>query len=432
MQNETSGVTAKGIYNFSPYIFYRNEQLMKDCCLIPYMFHKCLGYRAVIITAKKEEYTYLDLLKGLEIDILDTPKDISEWIKECCSYISENYKKIDVMFCFGAYPAYCHMVPHYKKLRPDGKVILKLDANIYWMDRIPFQTEEYKNFLGNCDLITAESKKNEFILICAFLFRILSAKNAPVSILIIGDNYFLNIIEYIINLFNEGNRLYHIREINNYDCDSNLNNLISEAASAFYGTDFLAGNNFAAVLIDLDSIKSNKQAVLSDCSILMERDGTIICYGSDDFRSEMLNIFPGSKTSLYQLDPERFVASVCFKSKKNDTSPNSIKKKILNIIEQERAKLLENLQYILSNRPASLDDIWYSIIDDCIYTVDQIESIIANNYMLFENEDVKYQTNEVKNALLDLKYEAYLSRKHYDFFQANLLDCCNDWSSNIK
>ena len=35
--------------------------------------------------------------------------------------------------------------------------------------------------------------------------------------------------------------------------------------------------------------------------------------------------------------------------------------------------------------------------------------------MLFENEDVKYQTNEVKNALLDLKYEAYLSRKHYDF-----------------
>jgi len=159
MGNEISDFTTQGMYNFSPYMFYKNEQLMKDCCLIPYMFHKCFGYRAVIVTAQKEEYTYLNLVKGLEMDILDTPKDMDEWIKMCCDYISENYKKIDVMFCFGAYPSYCYMVPHYKKLRPDGKVILKLDANIYWVDRIPFQSEEYKNFFDNCDLITVESKK---------------------------------------------------------------------------------------------------------------------------------------------------------------------------------------------------------------------------------------------------------------------------------
>lgn len=149
----------KGIYNFSPYIYYRNEQLMKDCCLIPYMFHKYLGYRAVIITAKKEEYTYLELLEGLEMDILETPADLTEWVEKCCIYISEHYQKIDIMFCFGAYSSHSRMVQQYKKLRPDGKVILKLDANIYWEDKITFRDAAYKALLENCNAITVESKK---------------------------------------------------------------------------------------------------------------------------------------------------------------------------------------------------------------------------------------------------------------------------------
>lgn len=275
------------------------------------------------------------------------------------------------------------------------------------------------------------SIKNEFILICAYLFRVLSAKNTPASILIIGNNSFLNIIAEIIGLFDKENKLYHIGDINNYNRNNNCNNLISVVASTFCGTGFLASNIFAAILIDLNYIKSNKQTVLSECNRLLERNGTIICYGSNAFSSEMMNIFPDAKTSLYQLDPERFVVSFCYNNKKDTASQNSVKKEILNIIEQESAKLLENLQYIMSNRPASSDDIWYSKIDDCIYTIDQIESIIAKNHILFENEDLKYQTNEVKNALLDFKYEAYLNRKHYDFFQANLIECFNDWSANI-
>ncbi|RED83986.1 glycosyltransferase family 4 protein [Cohnella phaseoli] len=150
---------AKGIYNFSPYIYYRNEQLMKDCCLVPYMFHRYLGYRTVIVTAQKEEYTYQQLLSGLELEILRTPQDLNEWVEVCCEYISEHFHKIDVMFCFGAYASHIEMVRRYKQLRPDGKVILKLDANLYWQDRIAFREAGYEEFLGNCDLITVESKK---------------------------------------------------------------------------------------------------------------------------------------------------------------------------------------------------------------------------------------------------------------------------------
>lgn len=149
----------RGIYNFSPYIYYNNEQLMKDCCMIPYLFHRYLGYRANIITAKKEEYPYLEQLPGLTLDILPTPPNLEMWIQQCCEYIRENYTKIDVMFCFGAYSSHCDMVEQYKRLRPDGKVILKLDASLNWEDRIPFDDPNYKQFLSSCNVISVESKK---------------------------------------------------------------------------------------------------------------------------------------------------------------------------------------------------------------------------------------------------------------------------------
>lgn len=158
-RNNRSEERRKGIYNFSPYIFYQNEQLMKDCGLIPYMFLKQLGYRAVIITAKREEYTYLEKMPGLELVIPETPTDLSQWIESCCDYISGHYQEMDVMFCFGAYSSHIPMVRLFKQLKPDGKVILKLDANLIWEDRIPFQEADYREFLERCDVITVESKK---------------------------------------------------------------------------------------------------------------------------------------------------------------------------------------------------------------------------------------------------------------------------------
>lgn len=148
----------KGIYNICPYIFYQNDQLMKDTCLIPYAFYKEFGYEPVIVTAKKEEYTYLKYLEGLVMDIQPTPNCLDEWIEACKQYILDNYEKIDILFCFGSYSTYTHIVPLYKSVKPEGKVILKLDANSLWMDRIPYENDEYKLFYENCNLITCESR----------------------------------------------------------------------------------------------------------------------------------------------------------------------------------------------------------------------------------------------------------------------------------
>ncbi|GET16098.1 hypothetical protein [Ligilactobacillus agilis] len=42
------------------YVAYNNEQLLKDCALIPYSFTN-LDYQVKLVTAKKEEFTYLNL-----------------------------------------------------------------------------------------------------------------------------------------------------------------------------------------------------------------------------------------------------------------------------------------------------------------------------------------------------------------------------------
>lgn len=159
----------KGIYNFCPYLSYSNDQILKDCCLIPYMFHQKLGYRAVIVMAGEEgnqvSYPNLEKVPELKIEYLDKPKNVQNrvickpWADICCAYLKEHYREIDVLFCFGVYPVYTDIVPFYKQLRPDGEVILKLDANISWLEKIEYENREFREMLRNCDIITCESKR---------------------------------------------------------------------------------------------------------------------------------------------------------------------------------------------------------------------------------------------------------------------------------
>lgn len=156
---------SKGLYSFCPYVSYTNDQILKDCCLIPYTFHKYLGYRSVIVTAKGCEYTNLRLAEGLELDLQPMPENCSdrmaceEWLVTCIDYIDREYRNIDVLFGFGLYPIFPKLVREYKRLRPDGKVILKLNANTFWMDRINYENEEIAYALKNCNVVSCESKK---------------------------------------------------------------------------------------------------------------------------------------------------------------------------------------------------------------------------------------------------------------------------------
>ena len=48
------------------------------------------------MTASQEEYSYLEQLPGLVVDIQPAARDLQEWTKQCCTYIEEHYHSMDV------------------------------------------------------------------------------------------------------------------------------------------------------------------------------------------------------------------------------------------------------------------------------------------------------------------------------------------------
>ena len=162
----------KRIYNISPYTYYSNEQFMKDCVLLPYTFSKIFDIQTVIVTAKKEEFTYLGFLPGLVVDIVPATETPKQWVEFACDYVRRHYHLIDILFCFGSYETNQHIIPLYKSLRPEGKVILKLDINSDWADRLSLAIPELRAMYENCDLITCETKRRKRFLSEKWPYRI--------------------------------------------------------------------------------------------------------------------------------------------------------------------------------------------------------------------------------------------------------------------
>ncbi|MBS4212620.1 glycosyltransferase family 4 protein [Neobacillus rhizophilus] len=154
---------------------FMDVHVTKDVGIIPYIMQKYLGYKAVYATYKPSDthisYPSLSFFtEDIEFDYIEPsfyyhPDDILQTVYssnliDCCKdmvkYIENNAKKIDVLYVFGIYPFYFDAVERYKELNPAGKVYLKLDANISWINNTQMAAQFVK-FLKNCDLITSES-----------------------------------------------------------------------------------------------------------------------------------------------------------------------------------------------------------------------------------------------------------------------------------
>ena len=161
---------------------WNNQQLLKDCGLVPYLLHKNHGFRSVMVGMKfAASYPYLEkYLRGLELDFL--PEDT---LKARIEYINRHAADMDLLILYGAYPDYIPVVEHYKRACPNGKIYLATDMNIAWADRIPHEEPAYKNFLHSCDVIAAS---------CRAAQKYLSAKwSVPVNLIRNGWYNFFNV-----------------------------------------------------------------------------------------------------------------------------------------------------------------------------------------------------------------------------------------------
>lgn len=139
----------KKIVVFNDKEAWYNVEFMKDCGLIPYLLHKNHNCEVTFVGAKADEWTYLEThLKGAKFESL--PQGTSD---ERTQYLIEHAHEIDCLIVRSLYPINWPLAPLYKKLNPNGKIYVGLDANSSWMDRIRWNNPSLCEFMEACDVI---------------------------------------------------------------------------------------------------------------------------------------------------------------------------------------------------------------------------------------------------------------------------------------
>lgn len=133
---------------------WQNSHLVKDCGVLPYLLHKNHHCEAIMVGAKIEaDYPNAKYVPGLNLEFL--PDDV---LQAKLKYLKQNAGQIDCLMLHGPYEPYFSVVECYKKYNPRGKINLVLDANSSWMDRIQWDTPEFRAFMDRCDVISASGR----------------------------------------------------------------------------------------------------------------------------------------------------------------------------------------------------------------------------------------------------------------------------------
>ncbi len=136
----------------------KNAHLIKDLGQIPWYMYQLHGYDSRIATyASKEECSHLEgEVKGLKIDRLENLGRKSFWELGVVKYLEDNAVKIDVLNLYHLTKESIYYGNLYKKLNPNGKLYLKMDA---YNHHINVSSVKYSgNFIKNQLLKSWEKK----------------------------------------------------------------------------------------------------------------------------------------------------------------------------------------------------------------------------------------------------------------------------------
>ncbi len=148
------GEKRRGVYSLPAYAGWSNQQLTKNCGIVPYLFYKKFGFHAVMAGAKTEDsYPYIKYVEGMDVEFLP---DVELSTK--LDYIRSHAEDMDLLILHGYYPNYVDIVKCYRDLRPEGKIYMELDINLQAADRTPWRSEKVAAVLEACDVIGASCR----------------------------------------------------------------------------------------------------------------------------------------------------------------------------------------------------------------------------------------------------------------------------------
>lgn len=131
-----------------------DQQITKNCGLLPYLFHRRYGWKAVMAgPPPARAYPSLQYVPGL---VMETFGEATE--AAACAYVEAHAAEMDVLAFHGVFPEFFPVAARYRALRPEGKIYLELDANIHYESGFDWAAPEARAFFASCDVIGASCR----------------------------------------------------------------------------------------------------------------------------------------------------------------------------------------------------------------------------------------------------------------------------------
>ena len=135
---------------------WHSAWLTKDRGVLPYLFSRDYGFDSFLVGIRHPGEDYegqLRYIPGVKLAFLPDASQ-ETWLR----FMEKNAATFDLLFLNGADMPYLPLVDTYKRLNPAGKVYLATDMNSGWLDRIPWQRNDFQRFLGQCDVVGASCR----------------------------------------------------------------------------------------------------------------------------------------------------------------------------------------------------------------------------------------------------------------------------------
>ncbi|MBQ7577098.1 MAG: glycosyltransferase family 4 protein [Synergistaceae bacterium] len=156
----------------------KNEHIIKDHGLLTWGMHEYYNYNSFFATYKNDDYPNLKYLPGVKMEFI--PKKSGNWLKDSCSWLRKNAKRIDVLFIYHLRRVTLSQALIYKIFNPRGKIYLKLDGWPLPREMSFFMRKLMQLEIKLCDCVSTEFRENTEILSRSWKKKIIPVAN-PVN-----------------------------------------------------------------------------------------------------------------------------------------------------------------------------------------------------------------------------------------------------------
>lgn len=262
-----------------------------------------------------------------------------------------------------------------------------------------------------------------YTLVISFSMKCLAMQTYGMPVLTVVKPA-LQRIGVFVKLIRENNLLFNLRRNASIDLDDGDKAIACISGNFLEYLSAMRSDSFPLILIDIDLLKEDLESFYSECYRLLSKESTLLVFGRGPLQGRLSKFPFEAQYTAYTFDELGYLLYVRPQKSVEQTMHYGA---VLEQIGDFNNEIIENIKFVMQNNPELDNEAWQSKIDAAISATSACEDFIVANNKVFQNPDIKYYINELKNAELDLKYEVVLYGQFYDDFIDGLFECYNKW-----